>query len=127
MFSSRSQPNVDKTALVSDAPVVNAVVVEKSSAENADANPNEQRAQENRGGCKRGKCCAGMALIGVPLFILLSPIIIPTLLIRRALYGPMKCGGKCNRDKNCTADDTEEKDANKNGADEDNAPKADRT
>ena len=66
--------------------------------------------------CSKGKCCAG-AIIAVPVLLILSPIIVPTVLVRRALGYKCKCRGKCaNNDKDAnqeqekeqTAKDTEE-------------------
>merc|ERR1712063_211421 len=75
-----------------------------------------------RDGCQKGRCCEGkcckgkcccMALVAVPVFLALSPIVIPMLLVRRAVCGPMKCRGKCARgpaDAPAVTDDAPKKD-----------------
>lgn len=69
-------------------------------------------------------CTLRRAQISFPVFVVLSPIILPVLLIRRALYGPIKCGRTCKR--KCTIVDAEaaDKETDANGKDE--APKTDR-
>merc|ERR1712146_446995 len=76
------------------------------------------------GGGKCGACCVGMALVGVPVAIVLSPIIVPTLLVRRAIYGPMKCGGKCKRTEEKEVDTKTDKEAAMDKTDE--TPKVDK-
>jgi len=62
--------------------------------------------------------------VGIPVALVLSPIVVPTLLIRRAIYGPMKCGGKCKSTTGNVA--SEEKVADDESKDAE-LPKADRT
>merc|ERR1711998_688297 len=52
----------------------------------------EERARKHCGCCKKVKCACCLA-IGLPIVIVLSPI----LLVRRAIFGPMKCSRKCKR------------------------------
>ena len=59
--------------------------------------------RSSSGGCKAKKGCCACALLGVPIFIVLSPVIIPTMLVRRA-FG-YKCKGcKRNTDKDGVPD-----------------------
>merc|ERR1719439_455764 len=56
-----------------------------------------RRAQQCRGSsCRRGKCCAKM-VVCCPIALVLSLIIVPGLLIRRAIFGPFECKSKCSR------------------------------
>jgi len=115
MFSNRLPPTtVDKTALV-DAADAKTIDKEINTSEN---NGSGCGRKCGGGKCCNGKCCVGMALVGVPVAIVLSPIWVPTLLVRRAIYGPMKCGKR---------GDTEEKEKEKEATDEgDEKPKTDR-
>merc|ERR1719408_182904 len=131
MFFSSSEPAVDKAQLVKDnATNVDTPAASKETAGVKDRKDNDATQSgdgRRRGGrcCKGGgKCCAGkcvgMAIVGLPVAVVLSPIIVPTLLVRRAIYGPMKCGKRC---KKATEDAAEDKAK----ADEEELPKADRT
>jgi hypothetical protein len=138
MFSTRTPPpSVDRTALVThdeEAVKPDAKECDTVSKEECDAMAKEvdtARAPSGckRSGCKHGKCCPVAMAIGAPIAIVttvaLSPIIIPTLLVRRALYGPMKC--KCNRKCSGRAEgEAEAKGTEKQATVEIDVPKTDR-
>ena len=103
MFSSRKAPaSVDNTALV-----VNAADAKSNESDDAKFDGDVTNEADNytrrgccksgSGACMKGKCkkhCCCMAFV----FLLFSPVIVPLMLVRRAIYGPMKCNRKCKKD-----------------------------
>merc|ERR1712023_430831 len=83
------------------------------------------KSNRTRSSLSRTRCWTPRAPDAVVTGVALSPIIIPTLLVRRAIYGPMKCSHKCSH-RNCKNETEKEVETDKTDKDAD-APKTDRT